>query len=436
MIASRAAGAAVVPLTVTDHAILMGERLAQRQGLPGLVGQFHVHFHGRIDLALLDEILHRLVARWPLLTARLTPRPRLGWVRTGQRTVPIREETLACASDAEVLRAVERLLAEPFDLAYESPFRVIVLHRPDGRDVLTVQFSHVLMDAHGLAVLVQCLFDPTSIPPAGTDQVIVDPAEEKLRAMPLAAVLRAIRSTIRSRRRARPIELPRRELPAAEPSAGRITLRWIDEATVAAIGKRLSRVPLAGLTLAAAASGLRTLSRYTPPPAGPHDVYEVPLAHNRRGRASRHAIFHNVSSRVILQARPSELGNWEALVRRLVSQLRQQIQENDIAGAWHVAKLVARVDSRAPWLVDLFFRRPRPRSLRVTSWGDLVEHGRPALGSTIDFAWGNTICLGVSMELITVGAQLLCVFMHSEDTLAREEAARFLDEWIEDMVTP
>lgn len=428
-----------VPLNAIDHFILVADRKLRRRGLPGLPVQFHAHFRGRLDPRQLQDAADRLATRWPLITARLVRAPRPAWVPTGVPRCRIREETLDSDGEAAVLRAVERLLGEPFDLEDEPPVRLIVLHRPSSDDVLTIQFSHVLTDGQGGISLLRQLLDPGQIPPGPeAAHTPTDPVNRVLVSTPLRARITAVRRGVRWWLQAQPVTLPRREKPATPPSVGRITLRWLDHEASDTLHERLERLgPFANLALLMAASGFRTLSRYVGASPAQTGFYEMPLPYSRRTGLQKRSVSNNLSSRVILVARPSELGDRDGLVRLLAAQMRQALREDTSIRAGKALSVFAGLDRWAPWVIDWI--PPRPRSLRVTTWPEVMEPGRAALGATVEYCWGNLICVvppGVSIDLFKVGRRQLVAFMHSPEVLSDEQASQFLDDWLDDVCRP
>lgn len=440
---SQLTAARPIPLSIVDHAGLVIERMVQRFGLPGVPGQFHCHFQDRLDLAQLQEAADRLAARWPLITARLVRSPRPAWMPNGAQRFRVRQQTLDSDSEADLLRAVLQLIADPIDVENEDPVRLTVLHRPGGDDVLTVRGSHIVWDVHGGVLLMRQLLDPTRIPPAfDAAAVPTDPIDEVLVKTPFWKRMKAVYQLARWRwqqQQAPPVTFPEPEKWPTRLSLGRIIRRWIDEKTSAALEDRLNRIgPLANLSLLMAASGFRTMSRYIRGPLAPRSVYEMPLAYNRRFGAQKRLAFQNIVSRITLVARPVELGDRDELVRLLASQMRQKLTEENDLPRWQLAKLVSKLDPWAPRLAELLLLPgARSRSLRVTALPEIFEPGRTALGATFDYCWGNTICpVGVSMDLFKAGRRRLAVFMHGPEALSDEQASQFLDEWLDDLCRP
>lgn len=427
---------ASVPLNVIDLAL---RRVWRHLRMPDPPLNVHVNFRGRLDLSRLQDVADRLAVRWPLITARLTLSPRPAWVPTGAQRWPIRRQTLSSDSDADLLRAVYQLGENPFDLENEDPIRLIVLHQPGGNDVLTMQFSHTLMDAHGAVGLLQQLLDPTRIPPVSdTAAVPTDVLDQILAKTSFRDQMRALRRVIPLFTRIQPVTLPLLEQKEPTRRDGRVTLRWINETASTALQDRLERIgPFANPTFAVLASGCRTLSRYIRGPLGPRSAYVMWLGYNLRRGPQKRLLFQNLVSRFILVARPEQLGDRDQLTRLFASQARAQLADNTTVATLLLFKIFGKLDRWVPMWTRLL--RPRPQSVQGGSIGEIFESGPSALGADVDYCWPSAPfipLLGVSLYLLKSGRRLLAVFMHSPRNLSDEQASQFFDEWLEDLFRP
>jgi hypothetical protein len=157
------------------------------------------------------------------------------------------------------------------------------------------------------------------------------------------------------------------------------------------------------------------------------------LPYNLRRGAQKRLIFHNIASRVVLNARPNELEDRDELIRKFASQLRTQITENITIGHLQLVSLLHTLGRWMPWLPGVLLKRPK--TLHGSSW-EPVECGRSALGATVDHVWAHTLFVplfGVSLNLAKAGKRYRVVFMHSPHNLSDRDAARLLDEWLEDL---
>jgi len=429
-----------VPLTALDYMMVTAERRARRDGFPGVQGQALVNFRGRIDLSQLQEAADRLAARWPLITARLALAPPAAWVPTGAQRWPVQQQTVSSDSDADLLQAIFEIAAKPLDLENEDPIRLTVLHLPGGDDVLAMNFTHILLDGHGVTGLMRQLLDPTEVPPSSdTVTAAADEVAQILARLSLRQRMRAVRRMVRLARQVRPITLPLLDKPRPTSHA-RITLRWIDETGSAAIRERLERAgPYANLLFAVLASGCRTLSRHIPGPLGPRDGYRMVLHYDLRRGAQKRLIFQNLAGRIVLAARPTDLGDKEGLVRMFATQAKTQIAEKTSLAVLQVVQILRAVDRWAPWLPSV---RPPESSVHGSTWPEFLERGRRVFGATLDYSWFTVFFLpkfanvNVALNLVKVGQRYRVVFMNSPHHFTDEQASQFLDEWLEDLCSP
>jgi len=163
------------------------------------------------------------------------------------------------------------------------------------------------------------------------------------------------------------------------------------------------------------------------------------LHYDLRQGPQKRLIFQNLAGRIVLVARPADLGDKDGLIRLLASQARAQIAEKTSLAALQVAKILCKVDRWAPWLTGI--RMPES-SVHGSTWGDLAESGRIAFGATIDHSWFTLFFISqfsnvsVALNLVKAGQRYRVIFMHSPYYLSDEQASQFLDEWLEDLVRP
>src|SRR5262249_23061349 len=111
--------------------------------------QMLVWLAGRVDVVGLRTALARFSARYPITTARLDKAEDGSascWrFRPGAQCL-LAEMWPESAEPAAVLDHAAQLLATPALPEDADPIRFHLLHRPDGRDVLILQYNHALMD--------------------------------------------------------------------------------------------------------------------------------------------------------------------------------------------------------------------------------------------------------------------------------------------------
>src|SRR5262249_38926134 len=103
---------------------------------------------GRSDAAVLRTAVARLSTRHPVTAARLVEAAgeKPHWCFRPGAECGLRETDLPSAEPAAVLEHAGHLLSEPANPAHAAPIRFHLLHRPNGEDVVVVQYNHSLMD--------------------------------------------------------------------------------------------------------------------------------------------------------------------------------------------------------------------------------------------------------------------------------------------------
>src|SRR5262245_6696211 len=152
----RAPGRTSQRLTPTDRVLLAVDRAVRGLGGPGFETQTLVCLAGRVDVAGLRRGLERFGARYPIATARLAESANGSEARWRFRPgahCPLAETWLESAERAEVLDHAAGLLSTPVLPEEADPIRFHLLHRPDGRDVVILQYNHALMDNHAAVPL-------------------------------------------------------------------------------------------------------------------------------------------------------------------------------------------------------------------------------------------------------------------------------------------
>src|SRR6516165_2757869 len=153
-------------LNAADRVMLAVDQALRHIGYPGFQTQAFLCLGGRVDERELRAGLIRLSECHAVTVARLVEK-RGGpyWqLRQGAR-LSLDVIELPSDSDAALHQQAGRLLGVTHDPAAEDPVRFHLLRRPDGRDVLLLQYSHALMDNNAtpmlLRELVRCA--PTSV---------------------------------------------------------------------------------------------------------------------------------------------------------------------------------------------------------------------------------------------------------------------------------
>ena len=141
----------VQPLNLMDQVMACLHASLRRRGGTGLLLQSHVHLAGRIDEAALRTAVERFGRVYPVATGRLvgaTFRRRPCWEWSDGAACPLTVSDLDEDATA-VPHFAEQLFATPTHLNASPLVHFHLLRKPGGRDVVVVQWSHVLMDGKG-----------------------------------------------------------------------------------------------------------------------------------------------------------------------------------------------------------------------------------------------------------------------------------------------
>src|SRR5262245_16181597 len=251
----RPDGRLAQPLNAADRFLLAVDRAQRRIGGVGFETQTWIGLDGRVDLPRLRDALACLARRHPAITSRLVEAQDQGgpyWRFRPGSDCPLEETDLADSNPQCVLDHAARLLSAPSDPAEVDPARFHLLRRPDGRDVLLVQFNHALVDHHGAMRLLGCLTRPDDggrVEPAPPAPAWRDPIWEHLRRFPRKRRREATRVAEDWRRSLRGGAI---HLGRTPPGGGPVTLRLIS--------RRLEAGPVRALEARVRASGAPSLA--------------------------------------------------------------------------------------------------------------------------------------------------------------------------------
>ena len=138
-------------LNPVDRAMRCTDRVARELGYPGIATQMLVWLDGRVSPRRLRQAISRLARRYPIVAARLVEPPaggtgQLFWQFRPGASCPLREACLLSNAPAAVLEHVGQLCSNAPNPVEADPIEFHLLHRPGGRDVLVLQYNHVVMD--------------------------------------------------------------------------------------------------------------------------------------------------------------------------------------------------------------------------------------------------------------------------------------------------
>jgi len=373
-------------LNAADRVMLAVDQALRHIGYPGFQTQAFLCLGGRVDERELRAGLIRLSECHPVTVARLVEK-RGGpyWqLRQGAR-LSLDVIELPSDSDAALHQQAGRLLGVTHDPAAEDPVRFHLLRRPDGRDVLLLQYSHALMDNNAtpllLAELARCSSSSfgTPLPAEANGLAVMDRSGSPLTSTGegLGVTGKSARDPLwgyvrrhpRRRRRAA-VDAARQRLiatlvyrgtmlgrPTSRPSASPfgILSRQLAPAEARALSLRTRQsCGLPSLSMSILASVFRAIDRLAPP--GGRDNFAAGIGIDLGLRGPAGPIFQNLMSLVTVRARPDELADKTGLIRSLNRQMREALASDADLGMAALIGLFARRLHRAIWIAEACLR--------------------------------------------------------------------------------
>lgn len=137
------------PLSVMDQIIWAVDAGVRATGGAGFETQTIVWLDRQVDIGGLKSALDAFAKRYPVVTSHLERARlsgKLSWRFRPDRECVLQERWLHSANESEVWQCAAELLSRPRDLYADAPIDFHVLHLPDERDVLLMQYNHTLMD--------------------------------------------------------------------------------------------------------------------------------------------------------------------------------------------------------------------------------------------------------------------------------------------------
>jgi hypothetical protein len=375
-------------LNAADRAMLTVDRILREMGSAGFETQTLVWTSAPIDVVALRTAIARLSARHPVITARLVDCAERGphWQFRPGAACPL-EEVASSADPTAVLDYAGRLLSAPSYPAEADPVRFHLLHRPNGREVLILQYNHALIDNNAALFVLQEIDRLSRFgadkPEEGQNEGR-DLVREYLRRFPRDRRRRAASRNLRQwGRSVRGGVVTLSKRPTRAVTGGvRIATRALDENATRALEARVIQTTgFPSLSMALAGSAFRAIGRLTPQRGieGRGFVAGIGVDLGLRGRGG--LIFQNLVSLVPISARAEELHDRDALVRMLSRQLRERLAgDADLGMLQLVALLGHRPDGR--WVIEHALRHSF--SLWYAYFGSLDAIGDSFCGAPIE----------------------------------------------------
>jgi hypothetical protein len=401
-----------IPLNAVDLALLAVDRAIRNMGYPGFETQTLIWLSGRLEADRLRRALAELGCRHPEFASRLEAGTGATARWRPQRDEPLElaEVELHSDDDSAVLSCAAEIQSTYHDPASSSPLRFVLLHRPLGRDVLLMQYSHVLMDHDAAGIVLSAL-----------SRLLTAPAVEL--APPLPATNHHLRSYLRrfrpEQRRAasqRAVELFGHALRGRAATLGcldetrprqvrlRIAAGSLPAEAAAALREQAARlcgVPSPSMVILAAV--FRAMHELIGPGAADRNfIAGIGLDLGlRRGRP----LLQNLLSIVPIVARSEELDDADALVAELTRQMRQRLKSQIDLGVVRLMVGFQRRPRHIEWVVQHLLRWTY--SLWYAYFGDA---GLSRLGDTeierISYVGPTWSPMGISLLANSFAGQL------------------------------
>lgn len=420
-------------------------------GHGGFICQTHAWLAGRVDAAALKAALVRLHRQYPVVTARLEDaggKEAPCWRFRADTPPTLYEFTLPDADDATVLAHAARLFEQPLDHDRTDPIAFHLLHLPDGRDVLVLVFSHVLMDGKAPEFVLKELdrhFHAQSpdggslAPPDGTAPA--DEMAEHLGRFEKKRRRRAAWQVIRSH-----LHLPVRPVTMTPPhlkdwigAPYGILVRRVDEDQTAALLRRIRQLcGFANPTPAVLASVFRTIGRLAPHAQTDRTLFQTDLPLNLRPPGRMEPIFRNFMSFLQMSARKGELADRDEATLMLNARMRDQLRRGIDLGnlqmmhwmAPHANLLRRHIIARMkdqPFTIGFGFLGPVTAGLERL-FGCHVQQ-LYSLNSAISPP-------GTTMQVNQFGKCMNVMLTYIESAVPRVTATALVDETIADLTSP
>jgi hypothetical protein len=377
-----------------DRSMLGVNRALLGIGWPEFSTQALVWLAGRVEAPRLRSAVARLSQRHPILTSRLVEsgRQKPYWSARKGAACALHEAGLDSDKPEAVLDFAANRLAEPGPVTAADPIRFDLLHRPDGRDVLVMQYSHALMDNGDAIPLLRELDQLYGSSTWAAEQPRPAPPDllsEHLRRFPrgrrVKAALRTLDVRFRKLRRP-PITLGKDLAAPPKPLEYRIATRRIERAAARAFELHVIRTcGMPSLSMALLGSVFRALGKWAPANQRGNLIAGIGVDLGTTGLAR--PVFQTLASVVPVFVRPGELADRERLMRGLHQQFRHQLENAADLGTVQLANFLQQPGSLlrqrfANWSVRRLLRKAY--SLWYAYFGSLDALGERFCGAPVE----------------------------------------------------
>jgi len=377
-------------LNPIDRAMRCADRAIRRLGYPGIETQMFVWLDGRADSSALRKAIARLSRHCPVVASRLVDWPddqggNPYWRWRADAVCALQETTLSSDDPNAVLEDAGGLLSIPRDPSQSDPLRFHLLHRPGGKDVLLLQYNHVLMDNKATVVLLRQLdrlsqADVDSVPCLERGDLILEHLRRFPRHQRREATARAIDLQAHGLR-GRAATLRSIGPDPVGPPPLRIAARVLEPQAATPLRSRITALcGFPSFSMAVLGSAFRAIDRLGPGDGRRNFIAGIGVDLNLRRREAM--VFQNLSSVVPIRADREKLHDRDRLTRLLCSQMRDRLAERIDLGALRTTALFSRRPRYVDWVVEHLLRFGY--SLWYAYFGSLDPAGRELCGARIE----------------------------------------------------
>lgn len=338
-------------LNPMDRIVLAIDDVMREQGGAGFETQAFLFLDDRIDVDRLRRAVARLARRHPVIAARLVRPSRPyepHWSFHSAGINAVREHWLESSDPETVLSLAADLMGAPRDLSKDDPLSFHVIHGADGRDVVVIQYNHVLMDIYAV---VPCLAEIDRLTSeegdeSRSDLEEVDPMARQLRTIPGKRLLEGAWDSLALRfgKLRKPATVYGNGLQTLEgPPVYRCLTRSLDKATTRNLEAHAAKAcGFASLSMSLLAGAYRSIWAGRSSDADAHELLAAGVGIDLGLRRSQRLVFSNLVSVVPVYAFSDELGDRDELVRILSRRLRERIQRSNDWSLIHLTSMLRR----------------------------------------------------------------------------------------------
>ena len=444
-------------LNAADRLMLSAHNCLREIGHSGFHCQTHLWLRERLDVGALKNALSRLSLEYPVITSRLVEPGGANdpyWQFRPGALCNLHEAALDRSDTDTVWRYAGELFAAPLDHDRIDPAAFHLLHLPDGRDVLLMRFSHVLMDGKAPELVlkkIQYCFQRQ-----GATRPVEDPANERLsdprengdngdemaahlncfkRLRRYRAALRVVGSHLSMQSRSAML-VPSNAWGWPMESYG-IDVRSLDESQTKAITDRARRLcGFTNLTPTVLASVFRAAGRLTSGKQGKRSCFQtdVPLTLRPPGRSE--PVFRNFMSFIQMSAKGSDLDDRDHLTQVLHARMRNQLRRHiDLGNLQMMSALSRHRWLRRRYIVDHI--RKHPFTLDFCFMGPVAKGLEHFGGRTVDWLYTlntTTSPRSVALQVNLFRGRMNLVMTYISKGMPKTLAATFLDTITEDLL--